>query len=180
MGGGIGTGLWILGACACCDFADAVEVDYPSGEIPSEANINEGKQELKDMHLALYNCKANMAYEVYRQQGQRTDYESGTWYWTIIKNRIVLTPEGEKYMAKKRNIVTSAKIDHACGLCGKPDVPENTPLQKVQEKPAHCLCCGSEMRIVEPTSVSMAQLGVYALVCDACPKRRKSADVQAA
>ena len=169
MAGGIGTGLWILGACACCDFADAVEIDYPFGEIPTEANIEEGKQELKDMHLAQYNCKANMAYEVYRSQGQRTDYESGTWYWDIVKNHIVLTPRGKEYVAERQAFVAaSGKIDHGRGFCGKPDVPEDTPLEAVQERPAHCRCCGSEMRIVEPVSTGLAQLGSYALVCDKC------------
>jgi transcription elongation factor Elf1 len=62
-------------------------------------------------------------------------------------------------------------IDHTRGLCGKPDVPENTPKKDVEKNPAHCLCCGSKMNIVNPESISMQQLGVYALVCPTCPKK---------
>jgi hypothetical protein len=63
--------------------------------------------------------------------------------------------------------------DHNRGLCGKPNVPNNTPRSSVEESPAHCLCCGSQMRISECTSEGMQQLGMYWLFCSTCPKDKK-------
>ncbi len=64
------------------------------------------------------------------------------------------------------------KIDHSRGLCGKPDVPANTPLEEAKEARPHCLCCGAEMQIVTDGG-SLEQLGVYALVCPDCPPEEK-------
>jgi len=63
------------------------------------------------------------------------------------------------------------KIDHGRRLCGKPDVPNDTPIEEVEKHPAHCRCCGSVMTIVKPNSMSLQQLGSYALVCDNCPPK---------
>ena len=65
--------------------------------------------------------------------------------------------------------VAPDKVDHTRGLCGKPNVPENTPREEVEKTPAHCRCCGTEMIIVEPHSIGMAQLGIYHLICLGCP-----------
>lgn len=62
-------------------------------------------------------------------------------------------------------------VGHNRGLCGKPDIPLDTRKEDVEKNPAHCLCCGSEMEIHDPVSVTMQQLGVYALVCPKCPKK---------
>lgn len=59
-------------------------------------------------------------------------------------------------------------IDHTRGLCGIPDVPQNTPREEVEANPAHCKCCGSEMQIKEPQSVGMQQLDIYMLICPFC------------
>lgn len=59
--------------------------------------------------------------------------------------------------------------DHSRGLCGKPDVPEDTPREVVEVNPAHCRCCGSKMKIGELGSLGMQQLGMYYLYCTACP-----------
>ena len=63
-------------------------------------------------------------------------------------------------------MITTA-TDHSRGLCGKPDIPINTPREVVEQNPAHCRCCGSEMRIVE-MSVGFRLLGMYELVCPTC------------
>ena len=63
----------------------------------------------------------------------------------------------------------STKVDHTRGLCGKPNVPNNTPMITVVEHPAHCQCCESEMEVREMNSISMQQLGMYRLVCPTCP-----------
>lgn len=47
---------------------------------------------------------------------------------------------------------------HKKGLCGKED----------GGLPARCSCCGRKMRQVEPSSISMQQLGINLLVCDFC------------
>jgi len=67
--------------------------------------------------------------------------------------------------------VVVKKYDHSRGLCGKPDVQKNTPRDEVEKNSARCLCCGSKMEIHDPTSVTMQQLGSYALVCPKCPKK---------
>lgn len=63
----------------------------------------------------------------------------------------------------------TAKVDHTRGLCGKPDVNKNTPIEKLDGNPAHCKCCGSEMEIRDMNSLGMQQLGMYLLVCKTCP-----------
>lgn len=62
------------------------------------------------------------------------------------------------------------KIDHSRGLCGKPDVSGMALQKEVEKNPAHCLCCGTQMKIVPPVSTSLEQLGTYALICPFCPK----------
>ena len=64
-------------------------------------------------------------------------------------------------------------IDHARSLCGKPDVPENTPRENLKDKPAHCLCCDTEMLVKETSSTGMQQLGMYWLICPVCPTEEK-------
>lgn len=64
-------------------------------------------------------------------------------------------------------------IDHGKGLCGVPDVPDNTPRVVVETNPAHCRCCGAEMSIKECTSIGMQQLGMYWLFCPTCPSAKK-------
>ncbi|MEK7578235.1 MAG: hypothetical protein AAB789_01205 [Patescibacteria group bacterium] len=59
-------------------------------------------------------------------------------------------------------------IDHTRGLCGAPDVPNNTPRSVVEKNPAHCRCCGSEMYIEECKSLGMQQLDMYVLICPNC------------
>ncbi len=59
--------------------------------------------------------------------------------------------------------------DHTRGLCGKPDVPDNTSRAEVERRPAHCLCCGSEMQVKNTTSSGMNQLGMFWLICPSCP-----------
>jgi len=63
----------------------------------------------------------------------------------------------------------ASTVDHTKGLCGKPDVPNNTPRHVVEANPAHCLCCESEMQVEDCTSEGMNQLGMYWLVCPLCP-----------
>ena len=63
-------------------------------------------------------------------------------------------------------------VDHSRGLCGKPDVPNDTAIEVVKANPAHCLCCGSEMYIQEPSSIGMQQLGIYAVYCPTCPSKK--------
>jgi hypothetical protein len=63
------------------------------------------------------------------------------------------------------------RVDHDRGLCGKPDIPEGTPLEVVEMNPAHCLCCGAEMHIVPPQSLELRQSGTYTLVCPDCPEQ---------
>jgi len=60
------------------------------------------------------------------------------------------------------------EVDHDKALCGKPNVPNNIPLEDLEKRPAHCLCCGSEMVVQKPESVSMQQLGIFCLVCPIC------------
>ena len=65
-----------------------------------------------------------------------------------------------------------AIVDHTRGLCGKPDILDDTltlPRWVAEENPPHCRCCGSEMRVEECSSVGMGQLGMYWLICPACP-----------
>ena len=62
------------------------------------------------------------------------------------------------------------KIDHSRGLCGMPDVPNNTSLEQVLANPAHCQCCGSEMKVIDCNSIGMQQLGMYWLICSNCPQ----------
>lgn len=63
--------------------------------------------------------------------------------------------------------------DHTRGLCGKPNVPNNTSREEVEKNPAHCLCCESEMRVEDTTSSGMGQLGMYWLICPICPAQEK-------
>jgi len=65
--------------------------------------------------------------------------------------------------------MTIDQVDHTRGLCGCPDIPEDTPREVVKTKPAHCRCCGSEMYIQDPESFGMQELGIYALLCPTCP-----------
>ena len=70
---------------------------------------------------------------------------------------------------------TNTEINHTRGLCGKPDVPDNTPRHVVEANPAHCICCGSEMHIEECASLGMQQGGMYWLFCPKCPPSSKTA-----
>jgi len=63
-------------------------------------------------------------------------------------------------------------IDHTRGLCGTPDVPNNTSREAVEKNPAHCRCCGSEMVIRECSSMGMQQLSMYWLLCPTCPSKK--------
>ena len=69
-------------------------------------------------------------------------------------------------------------IDHTRGLCGKPDVSNNTPRHVVEANPAHCLCCESEMRVEDCTSEGMSQLGIYWLFCPTCPSKEQKREEQ--
>jgi hypothetical protein len=60
-------------------------------------------------------------------------------------------------------------INHMRGLCGQPDIPDNTPRKTVEAQPAYCLCCGSEMYIEDCTSEGMQRLSMYWLFCPECP-----------
>lgn len=71
-------------------------------------------------------------------------------------------------------MTSSSIIDHTRGLCGKPDVPNNTPREIVEENPAHCLCCGNEMEIEEMHSTGMQQAGMYILTCTFCTEDKLS------
>lgn len=70
--------------------------------------------------------------------------------------------------------MSSAMVcDHTRGLCGKPNVPiDNTPREEVEQNAAHCLCCGSEMRVEDCTSSGMNQAGMYWLICPTCPPQQ--------
>lgn len=61
-------------------------------------------------------------------------------------------------------------IDHTRGFCGKPNVPLDTSRATVEKNGAKCLCCDSDMEIMD-CSASMDQLGCYALICQICPDR---------
>jgi hypothetical protein len=63
--------------------------------------------------------------------------------------------------------------DHTRGLCGKPDVPNDTPREVAELNPAHCLCCGSDMLVKDTTSLAMNELGMYWLICPVCPSLEK-------
>ncbi|GEM_PF-2656154 len=58
--------------------------------------------------------------------------------------------------------------NHGRLLCGKPDAPNDLPLEEAKKNPTKCLCCGTRMRIVLAESASMQMLGVYTLICDYC------------
>lgn len=60
-------------------------------------------------------------------------------------------------------------VDHSLGLCSNPDVPNDTPREDLEQNPAHCICCGSDMQIVEMDSLGMQQAGMYRLICTTCP-----------
>lgn len=63
------------------------------------------------------------------------------------------------------------EIDHSRGLCGKPNVEKGILSRKEAEtNPPRCLCCGSEMEIVEMASSELQQLGLYKLICLECEK----------
>jgi len=64
------------------------------------------------------------------------------------------------------------RIDHTRGLCGKPDIPDGTPLEEARKNPPHCLCCGSTMKVIADGG-SLEQLGVYVVLCPTCPKEEK-------
>ena len=68
----------------------------------------------------------------------------------------------------------SAEIDHARGLCGEPDIPNNTPREDIESGRVipKCQCCGATMQIRDCTSIGMQQLGMYALICPECPFQR--------
>jgi len=76
----------------------------------------------------------------------------------------------EKNSAK--NVLT---IDHTRGLCGKPDVDteKHLPRSEAEANPPHCLCCGSKMRVKNCDSEGMNRLGMYWLICPACPPRQE-------
>ena len=67
----------------------------------------------------------------------------------------------------------TVKIDHTRGLCGKPDVLDNTSREAVEKDPAHCRCCGSEMKIEECSSLGMQQLGMLWLICTTCSSAKQ-------
>ena len=69
--------------------------------------------------------------------------------------------------------MTEPTFKHRVELCGKPDVPPDTPLKTAQVKDIHCKCCDKKMTIVQPKSLSMQQLGIYALICNFCSKSKK-------
>jgi hypothetical protein len=60
-------------------------------------------------------------------------------------------------------------IVHNKDLCGKPDIPNDTPRAAVVANPAHCLCCEAVMVMKECTSLVMEELGMYVLECPNCP-----------
>jgi len=70
-------------------------------------------------------------------------------------------------------MASNTVTDHTRGLCGKPDVPNDTPRHVVEENPAHCLCCGHEMQIEEMDSIGMQQGGMYLLVCNFCTEDKR-------
>ncbi|KKU93947.1 MAG: hypothetical protein UY26_C0003G0097 [Candidatus Jorgensenbacteria bacterium GW2011_GWA1_48_13] len=67
-------------------------------------------------------------------------------------------------------------VDHSRELCGKPDIPEETPREVVERKPAHCLCCGSEMSLEDPPTEGQIIRGEYRFVCPVCPRPANLAD----
>ncbi len=69
-------------------------------------------------------------------------------------------------------------VDHTRELCGKPDVPSDTPRHVVEAKSVHCLCCGSEMQVEDCTSEGMNQLGMYWLFCPTCPFQEREQEGQ--
>lgn len=64
------------------------------------------------------------------------------------------------------------KIDHTKGLCGKPNIDINTPLEEAKKIDIRCLCCDTKMQIVADGG-SLEQLGVYVVICPFCPSEDK-------
>jgi hypothetical protein len=71
-----------------------------------------------------------------------------------------------------------ARVDHARGLCGKPDLTGYglseqqiadlaLPREAAEANPPPCRCCAHPMRVVG-MSLSFEVLGMYRLECDVC------------
>lgn len=93
---------------------------------------------------------------------------TGTFNRAIVE-LLVNEMEGKESLERKGPFI---RWNHGRDLCGKPDVPRDTPKEVAEKTPPHCLCCGNTMRIVSADSSVMGQLGVYAVVCDYCPRPR--------
>lgn len=101
--------------------------------------------------------------------GQEMTTQKTLGFWVDIEDLVYSLKETEELNYNSKTGIVSLKIDHTRGLCGKPDVPNNTPQEAVEKNGAKCLCCGSKMEIRELGSLSMEQLGIYQLVCLLCP-----------
>ncbi len=65
-------------------------------------------------------------------------------------------------------MVAKILFNHSRGLCGKPDIPNNTSFEIARANPPHCQCCGATMRVIDSLSLSFQQLGMYEVVCPTC------------
>jgi len=63
---------------------------------------------------------------------------------------------------------TETLVDHARGLCGKPDI-QTMDLAVAIVTPPHCLCCGAAMLVHDDLSLSLQQLGMFTVTCPDCP-----------
>ena len=65
-------------------------------------------------------------------------------------------------------------VDHSRGLCGEPDYSANDVLDLLKY-PAHCLCCGAEMKIERHVNLLAQLFGIFMVVCPVCQPRPPAA-----
>lgn len=75
MAGGVGTGLFLIAKCACCDFESMEEIDFVQS--PTDQDITGAKDWLKKQHFHRTHCDATVAYGIEqtpptRRQGNYT------------------------------------------------------------------------------------------------------------
>jgi len=93
MAGGVGTGLFVRGLCLQCEFDESHEVDFPYCGIPTQEDIDEGKDSIRSLHRG-NGCAAKIAIDVYKGVAYRRDADNIAVAFNIVRNRIVQTGIG--------------------------------------------------------------------------------------
>ncbi|QQG46456.1 MAG: hypothetical protein HYY55_01260 [Candidatus Niyogibacteria bacterium] len=70
VAGGVGTGLFVIGKCACCDFDHLEEIDFREG--PTEAILKEAEQYIRSLHKET-ECNATIAMGFIQNEPYRND-----------------------------------------------------------------------------------------------------------